>query len=94
MGTLRDPAAERDRLIEHARRSLREHGLPPADAEDLVQDAYVAWCASDAVRDPLNWLFGAIRNLARVRARRQAGLRPSDPLERGCLSLDEPWARG
>ena len=91
---VQDPLVERDQLVELARAALRDYGLSMEAAEDLVQDAYVAWCAADAVRDPGAWLAGTIRNLVRVRARRARGLRLADPLETPHLSLDEPWARG
>lgn len=89
-----EPLVDRAQLLGLARQALRDHGLPAGGAEDLVQDAYVAWCTADAVRDPGAWIAGAIRNLARVQARRAGGLRLADPLDGPHLSLSEPWARG
>lgn len=91
---MQDPLAARAHLVEFGARVLREHGQPADGAEDLVQDAYEAWCEAVAVRDPGAWLRGCMRNLARSAARRSRGERPHDPLEERHLSLDAPWARG
>ena len=85
---------EREPLLDFARFQLRNRGLDAEAAEDLVQDAYVEWCAASAVSDPAAWLRGCIRNMVRALIRQERGERPADPLEVGHLSLDEPWARG
>ena len=54
-------------LLERARPKLRrilaQHQIPLADAEDVLQQAYLALVyQSDTVRDPEAWLLGTVRN--------------------------------
>lgn len=47
----------------------------PAVAEDIVQDAFASYLQKadeESIRQPFNYLFGTVRNLARVHLRKRA----------------------
>jgi RNA polymerase sigma factor (sigma-70 family) len=71
---------------------LRKRGHPTADAQDLVQDAYVRFLASDVskVRAVQSFLYKTVLNLVRDRARSNA-VRSSVPYEAD-LPDDQPSA--
>jgi RNA polymerase sigma factor (sigma-70 family) len=53
--------------------AVRKFNIPPADAEDLVQDVFATYLAStSSVRDVHPYLIGAICNAARHYRRRDA----------------------
>jgi RNA polymerase sigma-70 factor (ECF subfamily) len=52
-----------DRAKPKLRRILAQHQIPLADAEDVLQQAYLALVyQSEGVRDPEAWLVGTVRN--------------------------------
>jgi DNA-directed RNA polymerase specialized sigma24 family protein len=92
-----EPPVDHQRLIEYAVKALRESGLDPQQAEDVVQEAWMGWIEhfdEIQVQAHLGYLHTSIRNGVADLRRRNSGARPHDPLEERHLSLDADWARG
>lgn len=91
------PATRPEELFETLRPKLRltlaQVRIPPQDAEDLVQQAFVALLIHwDEVRDPHAWLLGALRNGCRLywRERRRRVYEAVDVASLEWLAPPEP----